>query len=53
MSQEDGGCQEDKNILRVHELEASAGYEKWEIHIGIQTDTEHDPAGQSQVGHPM
>jgi len=37
---------------RVHKVKASASYKKCWIHAVVQTGSEDDAAGQSQVGHP-
>lgn len=41
-----------EKVPGVHQLQASAGYEKWQICAWVQTDSENDSSGQSQVGHP-
>ena len=52
LRQEDGGSKEDEKVSGVDQLSAPACYEKWEVRAGIQTDSEDDQTGQSEIGDP-
>ena len=52
LRQEDGGRKEDEKVSGVDQLSAPACYEKWEVRAGIQTDSEDDQTGQSEIGDP-
>lgn len=41
-----------EKVHGVHQLQAPAGDEEWEIRPGLQTVPEDDPPGKSQAGHP-
>ncbi|KAM7316588.1 hypothetical protein ACRRTK_024319 [Alexandromys fortis] len=41
-----------KKVSGVDQLSAAACYEKWEVRAGIQTDSEDDQTGQSEIGDP-
>ena len=52
LRQEDGGHKKDEKVSGVDQLSAPACYEKWEVRAGIQTDSEDDQTGQSEIGDP-
>lgn len=41
-----------EKVSGVDQLSAPACYEKWEVRAGIQTDSEDDQTGQSEIGDP-